>query len=167
MDEINLDNLDDIQNQAENKLKVKNRFKELSEQVITEKSRNETLAKEKAEADRKATDALKEVEFYKGFSANVGKYPQATQYHDTILEKVKNGYTPEDAILAVLAKEGKLTQAPAAPQAPVQPAYSPEGGSAPTMVEGTKSISDMTPQEKLAALSEADKRGELVGAFRQ
>lgn len=157
MEELNLDN---IEGQAEEKLKVKNRFEKLSEKVIlTSKERDELAAiKVKLEADNSSLS--KERDFYKDFSGNVSKYPVASEYKDKIWEKVKNGYSTEDAIVAVLAKEGKLTS-----QAPVQQ-MQVEGGSAPTNVEGTKSIADMTPAEKLAALGEADKTGDLVRALR-
>ncbi len=162
--EINLDlsELDQVEVNAENKLKVKNRFEKLSEKVITtSKERDEAVAKMKAEADLKAT-AERERDFYKGFSTSVSQYPQAAQYQDKIWEKVKGGYTHEDAMVAVLAKEGKLG---GAVQQPImQPNIA--GGSAPTIMEGVKSISEMSSAEKLAALTEAEKSGELVNALR-
>ncbi len=151
----------EIEAQVEQKLKDKNRFDQLSEKVIlTSKERDEAQAKLKAESEAKlATE--KERDFYREFSKNVSKYPSAAEYQDKILEKVKLGYTPEDAMLSVLAKEGKLSSNPVQ-----QPSGQVEGGSALNNMEGTKSIQDMTSAEKLAALGEADKTGDLVRALR-
>lgn len=155
-------NLDNIEAQAEEKLKVKNRFEKLSENVILEKkAKTEAEAKAKAEADR--ADALsKERDFYKDFSANTGKYPNASQYQDKIWGKVKLGYSTEDAMVAVLNAEGKLgtTSQPIAQQQ----SYSGQvaGGSSSTNVpDNNKSIENMTSKEKLAELIEAEKRGEI------
>lgn len=160
-DELDL-NLDNLEVQAEEKLKVKNRFEKLSEKVIlTSKERDEAQAKVQAEADARL-NAEKERDFYKDFSVNVSKYPQASEFQDKILEKVKGGYSTEDAMVAVLAKEGKLNVT----SPPIQSHSQVEGGSAPTTMEGTKSLKDMTPEEKLSALAEADKEGNLVNALR-
>ena len=157
-DELNLDN---IQVQTEEKLKVKNRFEQLSEKVITtSKERDEALAKAQAEAEAKAK-LQKERDFYKDFSANASKYPQASEYQDKILEKVNAGYSTEDAMVAVLAKEGKLTQ-----EAPRQPIIQAEGGSAVTSMPGDKGLDQMTAAEKYEALKEADKAGDLISALR-
>jgi hypothetical protein len=159
-EDLSLD-LDNLEVQAEEKLKVKNRFEKLSEKVITtSKERDEALAKAQAEADAKLK-AEKERDFYKDFSANVSKYPNASEYQEQILEKVKVGYTTEDAMVAVLAKEGKLTS-----EAPQPPTPQVEGGSAETLVGGEKTLETMTSAEKLAALTEADKTGDLVQALR-
>lgn len=159
-DDLNLD-LDNIEANAENKIKAKNRFEQLSEKVILtsqEKEKAEALAKTNEE---RAIKAEKERDFHKDFSANVAKYPNASEFQDKILEKVNAGYSTEDAMVAVLAKEGKLqmpTESRPAPQA--------EGGSAPTTMEGPKDIKDMSPEEKFEALKELDKTGELASAIR-
>lgn len=160
-EELNLDDLDSIQENAEKKLKVKNRFEQLSEKVIlTSKEKEEALAKAN-QAEEARLKAERERDFYKDFSTNIAKYPNAAEYQDKIREKVQNGYQTEDAIISVLAKEGKLTTPP-----PPTPEITVEGGSAPTITEGAKSLADMTPEEKLAALAEADKAGELASALR-
>jgi len=159
-EDLNLD-LDNLEVQAEEKLKVKNRFEKLSEKVITtSRERDEALAKVQTEADAKL-NAEKERDFYKDFSANVSKYPNASEYQDKILEKVKIGYTTEDAMVAVLAKEGKLTSE--VPQ-PLSPQV--EGGSAATQMGGEKTLETMTADEKFAALTEIDKTGDLAKALR-
>ncbi len=156
-------NLDNIEAQAEEKQKVKNRFDKLSEKVIlTAKERDEkTQLAEKLANEN--TSLSKERDFYKDFSANVSRYPNASAYQDKILEKVKSGYSTEDAMVSVLAKEGKLNLS--TPD-PVRPSGQVEGGSAPTNFEGSKSINDMTPAEKMEALKELDKSGDLANALR-
>lgn len=150
----------EIEARVEQKLKDKNRYEQLSEKVIlTSRERDEAIAKAKAESER-AEASSKERDFYKDFSANVSKYPNASQFQDKILEKVKAGYSTEDAMVSVLAKEGKLSSQPVQQQS-----GQVEGGSAPTNFEGTKSIQDMTLAEKFSALSEADKTGELSRAL--
>lgn len=147
-----------IQAKVEAQLQDKNRYEKLSEKVIvTSKERDEA----KAHADESAKAKLaaeKERDFYKEFSVNVVKYPQAAEYQDKILEKVKSGYSPEDAMVSVLAKEGKLSQT--APNIPFA-----GGGSAPTNIEGPKSLEDMSIDDKFAALKEADKNGDLARAL--
>lgn len=168
-EDLNLEDLDTIQDNAEKKLKVKNRFEQLSEKVIlTSKERDEKEALAKANEER-ALKAEREALFYKDFSANISKYPQASEHQDKILEKVNIGYSVEDAMIAVLAKEGKLNQThpeePNIPQSNI-PQSDVAGGSAPTIMTGNKSIQDMTADEKLAALAEAESRGELRQFFK-
>lgn len=159
-EDLNLD-LDNLEVQAEEKLKVKNRFEKLSEKVIlTSKEKDDALLKAQTEADARVK-AEKERDFYKDFSANVSKYPSASEYQDKILEKVNAGYSTEDAMVAVLVKEGKFTSETIQPDR-----LQVEGGSAPTIVGGDKSLNDMTAAEKLAMLAEADKSGDLVNALR-
>ena len=159
-EDLNLD-LDNLEVQAEEKLKVKNRFEKLSEKVITtSRERDEALAKVQTEADAKL-NAEKERDFYKDFSANVSKYPNASEYQDKFLEKVRVGYTTEDAMVAVLAKEGKLTS-----EAPQVSSPQVEGGSAATQMGGEKTLETMTADEKFAALTEIDKTGDLAKALR-
>lgn len=157
-------NLDTIEARVEEKLKDKNRYEKLSESVIKEKLEKEAIAKARDEALKSANDLAKERDFYKDFSVNVTKYPGASEYQDRILEKVRSGYSTEDAMVSVLAKEGKLNTASSQPVQ--QPYVQVEGGSAPNLSGGNKSLLDMTPAEKLAALSDADKSGDLVNALR-
>lgn len=147
-DELNLD-LDTIESNVQEKEKVKNRFEQLSEKVILTSKERDEKAKlaETLQADNAAIS--KERDFFKDFSNNVSKYPAATEYQEQILEKVKAGYSTEDAIVSILNKEGKLT-----PQAVQQPQTQVEGGSAPTTLEGTKGIQDMSAEEKFNALNE-------------
>lgn len=164
-EELNLDELDQIQASSENKLKVKNRFQDLSEKVFTaSKERDDAIAKANTEAEARQT-AEKEVVFYKDFSVNISKYPNASEYQAQILEKVKGGYSTEDAMISVLAKEGKLNMG--ATSDPVQTRnVQAEGGSAQTTFHGNKSIQDMTAEEKFSALTEADQLGDLINMLR-
>jgi hypothetical protein len=69
------------------------------------------------------------------------------------------GYSVEDATFAVLGKAGKLGQAPTVERTPVA------GGSAvinAPMGGGTKPISEMSREEKRAALMEAEARGDIA-----
>lgn len=160
--ELNLEELDNVQENVERKAKIKNRFEQLSEKVIlTSKEKEEAIAKAKVAEEAKAK-AERDLNFYKGFSSNIAKYPQAASYQDAIKERVDKGYDAEEAILAVLAKEGKLTQTAEKPTSTPQI----EGGSAPTTFPGNKSLKDMTPDEKLQGLMEADKEGILSSALR-
>lgn len=156
--------LDKIDASEEQKLQVKDRYAKLSEKMtLTSKERDEALAKAQAEAEAKVS-LEKERDFYKDFSANVSKYPNASEYQDKILEKVKSGYSTEDAMVAVLAKEGKLNINPetVTPTRNIQA----EGGSAPTSFEGEKTLDNMTPVEKLDALKDIDKTGGLANMLR-
>lgn len=160
--EFELD-LDNIESNAEKKVEYKNRFQKLSEKVfITSKEKEEALAKAQAAEDARLK-AEKERDFFKDFSTNVSKYPSASEYQDRIFEKVGAGYSTEDAILAVLAKEGKLNFS--STQQNNQSQVQVEGGSAATSFEGQKSVKDMKPEEKFAALVEAEKSGDLLQAL--
>jgi hypothetical protein len=154
-------NLDSLEVQADEKLKVKNRFQTLSDKVATtSKERDDALAKVQAEAEAKA-QLEKERDFYKDFSANVSKYPAASEFQDKILEKVKAGYATEDAMVSVLAKEGKF-----APQEVKMAPITAEGGSATTTLAGDKTFDQMSVDDKRSALQEAEKTGDLERAIR-
>lgn len=159
--ELNLEELDDIQENVERKSKLKNRFQQLSEKLsLTTKEKEENIAKVRL-AEEAQSKAERDLNFYKGFSSNLAKYPQAASYQEQIKERVDKGYDAEEAILAVLAKDGKLTAF-----TPTQTPPQVEGGSAPTTFPGEKSVKDMTPDEKLQVLMAADKEGNLSSALR-
>lgn len=152
MDEdLNLE-LDNIQGNVENNLKVKNRFEKLSETaILASKGREEAEALTKVEAEARL-NAEKERDFYKDFSTHSAKYPGASEYQTQIWEKRKAGYEVEDAMVAVLAKEGKLNLS----SSPVQ---QPDivGGSSPTLIPGDKPYNSMSATEKLSVLEEIEK----------
>ena len=136
---------------------VQKRITDLSGKVKTaSEERDAAKALAEKEAAEKAAISL-ERDFYAGFSDLVSTNPAAKDHKDEILQKVKGGYTVEDATFAVLGKAGKLG-APAPAASP-----SPLGGSAGTTVTGAqvKSPNEMTRDERRAALMEAEKRGDL------
>ena len=130
---------------------VERRIKDLSKKVkLTSEERDEKdrIIKER---DGQLTTIGKERDFFKDFSGNIAKYPQASEYQDAIKEKVMLGYTVEDATVSILNKEGKLQATPP----PVSPKENPAGGSAVANIGGgEKSISEMSRDEKRAKLEE-------------
>lgn len=115
--------------------------------------------KAKEEAEAKAIESQKEAEFYKDFSAQTAKYPNAPEFQDAIKEKVMAGYSVDDATVAVLAREGKFNPAP---EGAVE-VESPAGGSAPTAMSAAvdKPLSEMTRDEKRAQLVELEAKGDI------
>lgn len=155
MDDLNLD-LDNVQNDVQQKLQTKDRFAKLTEKGIeSEKARETAEAKAQAESER-AAKAEKDLEFYKSFSQLSSKHPGASDFQDQIKERVDKGYDPEDATLAVLAKEGRLGGQTVQVSRP-----DIAGGSAQTNLGdgGGKNISEMTQAEKADALMQAEKEG--------
>ncbi len=153
MDELNLD-LDNIETNADKTLQVKDRFAKLTEKGLeAEKKAQEAEVRAKAEAEARAT-AEKERDFFKSFSQISSKHPGASDYQDQIWERVNKGTDPEEATVAVLFKEGKLTT----PQVKLPNA---EGGSAQTNLGegGNKSVGEMTQDERMNALIQAEKEG--------
>lgn len=141
-----------------NKNAVEERMKNLSKARLDAEAKSTEEARLRQESDARATAAEKERDFFKGFSTQTSKYPGAAEYQDKILEKVNLGYDMEDATVSVLAKEGKLGTV----QAPIQ-RQSPAGGSASNQIQtgGSKSIAEMSREEKRQAVLEAQTRGDL------
>ena len=155
-DDTQKDTQDDVQDDVQpEESKVEKRIKQLSNKVkLTSEERDElATAKDTAEAERDA--AKKEVEFYSSFSDTTDKYPAAKEYKDEIKKKVLAGYTIEDAAVAILAKEGKLTAA--------QKVDNPAGGSATNtpLSEGDKPLNEMTREEKRAEVEKSIERGDI------
>jgi phage shock protein A len=161
--EVEID-LDRYQQNAEEKLKVKNRFEKLSEKVIlTTKEKEEAEARAKAESDARLK-VEKERDFYKDFSQVSSKYPHAASYQDKILEKVNSGYSAEDAAISILAKEGKLQPITADT---IAPSFNPAGGSASTAMTDSmdKNPAEMSRDELRKALMEQEKQGVNILKF--
>lgn len=156
MDDFSLENLE---KEIEVKNKVEERIKNLSEKVRLTSEERDNLAKLKQDLEIERDTAIKEKNFYANFADSVSKYPEAAQFKDKIREKVLAGYDPEDATLAILAREGKLSQK----QEAVVERESPAGGSASTNVpiSGSKPVKDMSRDEKRAALLDLESNGEL------
>lgn len=133
------------------KKKEDKRLKDLSEKVRLTAEERDEKDKLLTEQTSKLASAEKETEFYKNFNALSAKYPGASEYQDAIKEKVNAGYDPDDAVVAVLAKEGKL---PGQTQSPISETESPAGGSAVNTIkgEGAKTSSEMTQEERRAEL---------------
>lgn len=116
---------------------------------------SERAAKEKVEAEK--IEIARERDFYQGFSDVVSTNPSAKDHKDDILAKVKSGYTVEDATYAVLGKLGKLAQPKVEHQAIA-------GGSAvitPPQGGANKQVSEMSRDEKRAALMELERSGDI------
>lgn len=160
--DINLDELDQVDANADKKLQVRNRYQQLANDKRQLAQEKDAEAKARAEAEAKALEAEKKVEFYKNFNQITSKYPEATNFQDQILERVSKGLDMEEATLGLLAKEGKL-QAPPPPQGePLRP----EGGSAINSLQGPKETSDMNENEMLDSLRELEQSGELQKTLR-
>lgn len=122
-------------------------------QILSEKVKQTAEERDKEKQARETAE--KELEFYKGFSKLSSKYPNAADYEDKIREKVLKGYDMEDAAIAVLNKSGKLM-----PQKVEREVVA--GGSATTNPsQGSKTFKDMSQAERLAALREAEARGDI------
>lgn len=150
------DFVDDQQDDSQGN-KVEKRIKQLSNKVkLTSQERDEfAKANEKLKAER---DSLKkDSEFTSSFSENP-HYQVAKDHKDEIKKKVSSGYSVEDAIVAVLAKEGKL-DAIKAVKAPENPA----GGSATNLPStgDQKALVDMTREEKRAEVLKAMDKGDI------
>lgn len=146
----------------ENINKTQERITKLSSKVReTATERDEAkAAAEKSEAERQS--AVKERDFYQGFSAMTSKYAAAAEHTEDIKAKVVAGYSVEDATVAVLAANGKFggTAAPIVPPASPMPAA---GGSASIAIPdgGSKPIGQWTQEERRAKLVELQNAGDI------
>lgn len=131
------------------------RVKELSQKVKESGQKVTELETARTDAEQKQIAAEKQRDFYKSFSGLAGKYPAANEHLADIEAKVMAGYDPEDATVSVLSKAGKLT----APK--VDRDLSAGGSSATTISTEQKKPGDMTQSERLAALREAEARGDI------
>ena len=153
--ELDLD-LDNIEEQEKQKLLVKDRFAKLSSDYSqTRKEKEEVEAKLKTEADAKI-QAEKERDFYKSFSQISSKHPNASEYQDQILERVNKGMDTEEATIAVLYKEGKLSF-----PSPQIDTSNVAGGSAPNTPGVEKDFHEMTLDEKKEVMMDLEKKGDL------
>jgi len=160
--------LDEVDKSINKKNKVEERIKDLSHKVKTTAEERDELQKLTKQLEEERDEAKREAEFYTSLSTVTDKYPDAREYKDDILEKVKSGYSIEDAAIAILVKEGKYTAPGAGETTKETPPSVDEtaGGSAtnvPQMGEKTikEVIQDGTQEEKRAALVEEEKKGNL------
>lgn len=168
--------LEELDRDIEKTQKVEKRIRDLSEKVRLTSEERDEQARLLKERDQALNEKDKTIEFLTSFGDATQKYPDAIGFRDAIKEKVLKGYSVEDATVAVLAQEGKLSnQSPQlkegektiekAPQEQKSESKieNPAGGSAINrpLADGSKSIGEMTRDEKLAALLEAERRGDL------
>lgn len=163
--DLNLDELDQLESNADNKLKVKNRFQQLANDKRELAQKNEAEAKARTEAEARAKEAESKLEFFKNFSTVTSKYPGAAEFQDQILERVAKGIDIEEAAIGILAKEGKY-QAPPQPQQPITPAPRAEGGSSINIMAEPKGMEQMNSNDMLDSLKELEKTGDLQQALR-
>lgn len=137
---------------------VEGRIKDLSNKVKTASEERDTERKARETAEAAMAAAEKKATFYKDFSKMSAEYKDAPEFADEIEAKVLSGYSTKDATISVLMDKGKFNPAP-----PVIERKPVTGGSATTPVSqgGTKPVSEMSRDEKRAALKEAEQRGDL------
>ena len=148
------------QNASENENinRAEKRIKDLSSKVETASQERDEARQVAEKAANLAAEAEKERDFFKELSTLASKHPGATDFQDKILEKVKAGYTPEDATVSVLNAEGKLS-----PITNTAPMGAAGGGSASTVIpSGERSAQEMTQEERRAALTASSESGELA-----
>lgn len=133
------------------------RINDLSGKVKATADERDAASAKASEAEAKTAEVERERDFYAGFSDVVAENPQAKDHKDDILAKVKAGYSVQDATYAVLGAAGKLGGTS------TETVASPAGGSATTSLPsgGSKSVTDMTQEERRAALVEAEARGDI------
>lgn len=138
--------------------KVEKRIKDLSTKVKDASAERDEANRKAEEFERKTTLLQKENEFLSSFSDSTSKYPGANEFKDAIKEKVMSGYSVEDATISVLAKEGKFNPAQVPQERDVY-----AGGSASNQIQqpGSKTLSEMTKEEKRAELMDAISRGDV------
>ena len=149
-EDVQLDEQDDVQQES----KVEKRIKQLSNKVkLTSKERDELVkANEKLKVER---DTLKkDSEFNSSFAENP-HFQVAKDYKDEIKKKVSGGYSVDDAIVSVLAKEGKIDA--------IKSIENPAGGSATNlpMSGEPKALNDMSREEKRTEVEKAIERGDI------
>lgn len=138
---------------------VEDRIKNLSSKVRTTSEERDAARAAEETAKAAQASAEKERDFYASFAESSPKHPGSAEYRDAIKEKVMAGYSVEDAMVSVLNAEGKLVPAPT-PVVEIAPAA---GGSAPNQLPdvGTKTIQEMTREERRNTLIELEKRGDI------
>lgn len=147
--------LNKIEEDINNKNAVEERFINLNKRAKDAEEAKAQAEKAKQEADAKIAQMEKENNFLSSFSDATAKFPSASEYKDKIKEKVMTGYSVDDATVAILHAEGKLSSTPKMDNV--------AGGSAPTQItqNANKPLNEMTRDERWGALKEAEKRGDL------
>lgn len=153
-DELELE----LENNEDGKIK---RIKQLSQKFAGSEREKEELSEKLRIAESEKATLSKEKEFLTSFTDHAIKYPSAKEHQDEIKQKVMAGYSVEDAVVAVLAKNNKLRTADESDRDATR--NSALGGSAPTNINKPveKRLEEMTREEKRSALLEAEERGDL------
>jgi hypothetical protein len=148
--------LNELQEDINSKNAVEERFINLNKRAKEAEEKAQTFEKAKAESDAKIAQMEKETSFLNSFSDVTAKFPMASEYKDKIKEKVMSGYSVDDATVSILVSEGKYTP----PKAPIE---NVGGGSAPNQIvsQGTKSVAEMSREERWEALKDAERKGYL------
>ncbi len=148
--------LEELDKNMEQTNKVEQRIKDLSNKVKVTSTERDELKALVEERDTQVSDLTAERDFLSSFTDATAKFPGATEHKDAILEKVKAGYSVEDATLVIMEANKPEEEAETKPE-------SPAGGSATTSPDsgGAKTADDMTQEEKIAELKDLEARGEL------
>lgn len=155
MEDLDLDKLEGEINQ---KNAIEDRFRNLTAARKEAEAKAEAEALKTKELETKLAQVEKEKQFLSSFSDSVTKFPGAAEYRDKIQEKFNSGYSLEDAAVAILHAEGKLT-----PQQTPVVRESPAGGSAINQIQQpqNKTIAGMSKEDMLNALKEAEQKGDI------
>lgn len=149
--------VDTIEADINNKNAVEERVRKAISDKKEAEARAEESEKKQAESDAKLIQMEKETAFLNSFSEVTTKFPTASEFKDKIKEKVMtSGYSVDDATVAVLHAEGKLSSTP------VQQG-NVTGGSAPNQItnQGQKPLSELKSSERWDMLREAERRGDI------
>lgn len=149
--------LDKLQEDINSKNAVEERFINLNKRAKDAEDAKAQAEKARAESEAKLAQMEKETNFLNSFSDVSAKFPTASEFKDKIKDKVMtSGYSVDDATVAVLHAEGRLTSFP------IQQG-NVAGGSAPNQIvqTGNKTVKEMSSDERWATLREAEKRGDI------
>lgn|SRR3990167_313353 len=149
-------NLDTIEQDINSKNAVEERVRNSISAKKEAEAKAEASEKARQEAEAKLVSMEKETSFLNSFSDVTAKFPTASEYKDKIKEKVMSGYSVDDATVAILHAEGKLTSSP------VQ-SGNVAGGSAPNQItnQANKTVKEMSSSERWDTLKEAERRGDI------
>ncbi len=135
-----------------NPVEEKNPLEQRTQKLVADKKAAEESA---SQANAKLAQMEKENIFLNSFSNVTAKFPTASEYKDKIKEKVMSGYSVDDATVAVLHAENKLSSTPVMGNV--------AGGSATNQItqSAQKTPQEMSSAERWSALKEAEKKGDL------
>ena len=150
-----MDELNKAEEEINNKNAVEERFINLNKGKKEAEAKAEAESKARQEAETKLAQMEKETQFLNSFSDVTAKFPTASEYKDKIKEKVMSGYSVDDATIAILHAEGKLSSTPSFGGV--------AGGSAPNQITQpqNKTVKEMTSEERWETLREAERRGDI------